>query len=195
MRRRSTEAFASTDYRKTQAEDAPRRCQAPGCAADGAFPAPRDRRRPRPYIYFCLEHVRAYNSGWDYYSGMSADEIEADRRLDVVWRRPTWALGGRERRRATAEFQFDDPLGAFVDPDPAAAAGRSVRRFPPGSAEAMAQAEMALTDDFDVDMLKVRYKALVKRWHPDANGGSRDAEERLKVINAAYRTLRRAVGL
>ena len=38
--------------------------------------------------------------------------------------------------------------------------------------------------------LKARYKELVKLHHPDANGGARDAEEKLKVINAAYSTLR-----
>ena len=38
--------------------------------------------------------------------------------------------------------------------------------------------------------LKARYKVLVKLHHPDANGGARDAEEKLKEINAAYSTLR-----
>ena len=53
---------------------------------------------------------------------------------------------------------------------------------------------MGLDDDFDANDLKLRYIALVKRWHPDANGGSPAAEERLKVINEAYRTLKRALG-
>jgi DnaJ-class molecular chaperone len=38
--------------------------------------------------------------------------------------------------------------------------------------------------------LKARYKELVKRHHPDANGGNRTAEEKFKEINAAYSTLR-----
>jgi DnaJ-class molecular chaperone len=53
--------------------------------------------------------------------------------------------------------------------------------------------ELGLEDDFDVKTLKLRYKALVKKWHPDTNGGSRDAEERLKSINAAYKTLQNAI--
>ncbi|MEQ9123867.1 MAG: J domain-containing protein [Alphaproteobacteria bacterium] len=197
MRKRTSEAFASAGFGETRQEAAPRGCDAPGCAAEGCYPAPRDRARPRPYLYFCLDHVRAYNAGWDYYRGMTASEIDADRRLDVVWRRPTWALGGDPRRRATAEFVFDDPLGAFTDvaDDGGETPSRPrARRYPPASAEARAQRAMDLGDDFDLSELKMRYKVLVKRWHPDANGGSPEAEERLKAINDAYRTLKRALG-
>ncbi len=41
-----------------------------------------------------------------------------------------------------------------------------------------------------LEALKERYKALVKIHHPDANGGSAEAEDRMKVINEAYQTLR-----
>jgi len=169
-----------------------RLCDAPGCVEHGAFPAPRNRARPRPYLYFCLEHVRAYNAGWDYYRGMSSQEIEADRRLDTVWRRQTWALGGKGRTKAAATFQFDDPLAVFDETE--GGARPPARRFRPGGPEALAQANLGLDDDFDLDSLKLRYKTLVKRWHPDANGGSRVAEERLKSINEAYKTLRNALG-
>ena len=39
--------------------------------------------------------------------------------------------------------------------------------------------------------LKARYKELVKLNHPDANGGDKMAEERLKDINEAYATLKK----
>jgi len=42
-----------------------------------------------------------------------------------------------------------------------------------------------------IDELKTRYKQLAKKLHPDANGGDREAEDRLKTINAAYAMLRR----
>ena len=38
--------------------------------------------------------------------------------------------------------------------------------------------------------IKARYKELVKRFHPDANGGDRGAEERLKQVIKAYGVLR-----
>jgi preprotein translocase subunit Sec63 len=49
---------------------------------------------------------------------------------------------------------------------------------------------LGLTWPTTLDAVKTRYKELAKRHHPDANGGSRDAEERLKTINLAYATLR-----
>jgi curved DNA-binding protein CbpA len=45
-----------------------------------------------------------------------------------------------------------------------------------------------------LDVVKSRYKELAKRHHPDANGGSRDAEERLKTINLAYAAVRSRLG-
>ena len=38
--------------------------------------------------------------------------------------------------------------------------------------------------------LKARYIALVKEHHPDAHGGDKVAEEKLKIINQAYATLK-----
>ncbi|MGE5388624.1 MAG: DnaJ domain-containing protein, partial [Hyphomicrobiales bacterium] len=40
--------------------------------------------------------------------------------------------------------------------------------------------------------IRARYKDLVKRLHPDANGGDRSREEKLREIIHAYKTLRAA---
>ena len=86
----------SEDYRRPQAQA--RGCDEPGCDGVGEFRAPRSRDRlgvAENYIWLCLDHVRAYNAAWNYYSGMSESEIEADLRKDTVWQRPTWPLGWR----------------------------------------------------------------------------------------------------
>ena len=43
-----------------------------------------------------------------------------------------------------------------------------------------------------VTTIKARYKELVKRHHPDANGGDRSSEEKLREIIQAYNYLRSA---
>ena len=53
-------------------------CEHPGCAEAGEFRAPRSRENLNQYRWFCLEHVREYNSKWDFYAGMSEDEILRD---------------------------------------------------------------------------------------------------------------------
>ena len=38
--------------------------------------------------------------------------------------------------------------------------------------------------------VRARYAELVKRWHPDSNGGDRGAEENLQRVIKAYQTLK-----
>jgi len=168
----------------------PRACGAPGCAGAGEFRAPRDRSL-REYVWFCLDHVREYNKGWDFYRGMGADDIEHAIRADTGWQRPTWPLG-RLGGRLDLE-RLADPLGILRD------AGPRVKRVPEPRREAPPElrAALGLLDlswPLDGAALKTRYKELAKRYHPDANGGDRAAEDRLKDINRAYSLLRRRVG-
>jgi len=52
---------------------------------------------------------------------------------------------------------------------------------------------LGLTWPLDQTELRARYKDLAKRHHPDATGGDRQAEEKLKDINRAYSLLKRRV--
>jgi hypothetical protein len=168
---------------------APETCAAPGCTETGEFRAPRDRTL-RDYLWFCLEHVRQYNAGWDFYRGMGSADIEGAIRQDTGWQRPTWPLG-----RLGGRIDLDklaDPLGILRDAKPQP-------RTPPRRLEAPPELRAALGVlelEWPVDpaALKARYKELAKRHHPDANGGDRGAEERFKDISRAYALLRRRVG-
>jgi hypothetical protein len=175
-----------------QGDDAFRRCDHPTCEATGRFPAPKARDRLREYWWLCLDHVRAYNAGWNFHAGMSAAEIDAERRRDTVWQRPSWRFGTAPP--GARGPRVDDPFGLFggVAAGPGAAAARS-GRWPPGSREARALAVLGLDGDGTLAEVKARRRMLAKRHHPDANGGCRQAEERLKRINEAYMTLASAL--
>jgi len=153
----------------------------------GEYRAPKSRSRLGEYHWFCLEHVRAYNATWDYYKGMSPGEIEAQLRQDTSWQRPTWPLG-----RLGGAYLDDETLR---DPLHVLAAGRKRgRRKRPGEEVPSELREplstLGLKWPTTLQQVKARYKALAKRHHPDANGGDRAAEERLKSINLAYAALR-----
>jgi hypothetical protein len=161
-------------------------CEAPGCSLSGEYRAPRARDQLTDYRWFCLAHVREYNSKWDYFRGLDANEIERHIRADTIWRRPVWPLGGRR-----SGPQIHDPF------DLAAEVGLGERPAPRhDGSEQLTPAERTALDVLELSWpltqadLKSRYKELVKIHHPDANGGARDAEEKLKEINAAYSTLR-----
>lgn len=161
-----------------------RRCDHPGCAAEGEYRAPRARDRLNEYFWFCLDHVRAYNAAWNYYAGMTPDQIEGELRRDTTWQRPTWPLGSKTGNRRFT-FTVHDPLGMFEDEQDEAARARAAMRTP----EEEAMRVLGLSAPPTLAELKARYKALVKRHHPDANGGDKDAEEKFKQINQAYTLL------
>lgn len=177
-----------------EANAPPRLCDHPGCIAGGDFRAPRSRLDLHKYYWFCLEHVRAYNSAWNYYAGMSDGEIEAEIRHDTVWQRPSWRLGARHGPGYADRIR--DYFGVFSDGRSSARdRGRKGDRGAESVQRALSAREQALAvfemePPFTLVRLKARYKALVKLHHPDAHGGDRAAEEKLKIINQAYATLK-----
>lgn len=162
----------------------PRGCEWPGCAAEARFPAPRSRERLRDYIFLCLEHVREYNSRWDYFSGMSTEQIDAHRRDDLTWHRPTWRFGTSPAGDCSRN-DWHDVFGLFGED---ARAGRPPPSGPTGKAAQM-MARLDLEVGYTLAELKQRYKSLAKQHHPDLHGGDKAAEEKLKLINEAYRYL------
>lgn len=170
----------------------PHRCNHPGCAEEGRYPAPKSREPREGRWHFCLTHVRQYNLGWDFFRGMSAADIERYQREDVLGHRPTWRLGTKPQREEPQVWVKDD-LGILAEVGIRVGAGRrkseAELRLPPAIREAL------VTLGFELDKLvlplrkaeiKAQYKTMVKRYHPDIHGGDRTAEERLKSINQAY---------
>lgn len=165
--------------------DAPGRpCDFSGCPAEGAYRAPKSRTELNQYHWFCLDHVREYNAAWDFYKGMTPGQIEQQTRHDTAWQRPTWPLG-RLGRHAFDENELRDPLHMLHGGQPRAEKASAVPTE-------LRDPVQTLGIDWPVSMtaLKARYKELAKRHHPDANGGDRAAEERLKHINLAYAAVR-----
>lgn len=165
-----------------------RACDVPGCAAAGEYRAPRSRAELNEYWWFCLEHVRAYNASWDFYKGMSAAQIELHLRSDTSWRRPTWPLGRLGGTYRASEDTLRDPLRVMAAGLMGDAPRARSDRAPAELREPLAT--LGLHWPLSMQTLRARYRDLAKQHHPDANNGDRAAEERLKVINLAYATLR-----
>lgn len=158
----------------------PRCCAFAGCDQPGLYRAPARRERLREFQWLCLEHVREFNKGWDFFRGMSQAEIDRHRRDDVTWHRPTWRFSGSYAFGQTWRDLFE--LFGEAGPQPPPSRPRS-------KAEEMMQ-RLGLAGSFTLAELKRRYKQLAKQHHPDLHGGDRQAEERLKLINEAYTYLK-----
>jgi DnaJ-domain-containing protein 1 len=183
MARRRAKPLMTTDAPDLQI----RVCEAPGCRLHGEYRAPRARDRLNEYRWFCLEHVREYNKKWDYFAGLDASAIEQHIRADTIWRRPVWPLGGRRANgpRIVDPLDLSNEAGLHEPPRPKHDGSEQL-----SSAERNALGVLELSWPLTRAEVKSRYKELVKLHHPDANGGAREAEEKLKEINAAYSTLR-----
>jgi len=167
-----------------------RHCQWRGCSDVGIHRAPQDQSLS-DYYFFCLEHIRLYNAQWNYHEGLGPDDMEIEYRSAATWDRPTWKMG--ERQAPGRPWQnIVDPFDLYRHkPDEDGAPGAETAAV---SAEVSnAQRALGLTGSPSLDELKARYKELVKRYHPDTNGGSTASEDRMKTINAAYQTLRSAL--
>lgn len=172
-------------------------CAVPGCTAPGEYRAPllpSDFDGPGAWRLLCLDHVRAHNASYNYFSGMSAEQIQAAQGPHGGWDRATraFAVGGGDPPPAWSDFA--DPLeaiaGRFARARQAANGHSVVSRFSKGERQALAV--LGLDQSCDRTALRRRYSELVRRFHPDRNGGDRRFEARLREVISAYQQLKGA---
>ncbi len=176
--------------------DAPR-CDHPGCKRPGEFRAPQGRGREGKFFLFCLEHVKAYNATYNYFAGMDDDALAAYAKDAAIGHRPTWKLGVNSKAARMA--QRGRVAGGTEQPDVQDAfnifgARRAQTASQPeprvGVVARKALEALGLDENADATAIKAKYKELVKRFHPDANGGDRSREGTLQEILKAYQQLK-----
>jgi hypothetical protein len=161
-------------------------CNHPGCKELGLYRAPMGRLREGQFFCFCLDHVREYNASYNYFNGMTDEAVAKYQKDATIGHRPTWTMGANRGAR-TERYTFTDTIGPYARP------GFTARREPRyGPLVMKALDELGLDDTADAGKIKARYKELVKKWHPDANGGDRSCEDKLREIIRAYNYLRSA---
>lgn len=175
-------------------------CDHPDCRRPGTTRAPKSRDMLNEHYWFCQAHAAEYNKRWDFFAGLSEDEIRRQRETEsLTGGRPTWSFKASNRSREAAASRqgpeaWGDPFGVF---------SASRRREDQAKAQAaqtrsLGKLERAALADLDLDGftpsadIRARYTDLVKRCHPDANGGDRSAEHKLQRVIKAYKTLRKA---
>lgn len=191
--------FVDIRVKPPKAEEAERTserlCDHPGCRAAAASRAPKSRDMLGEHYWFCQPHAAEYNRSWNFFSGMSEAEVaERIAREQTTGGRPTWSFktGARNTEAAATRGEFHDALGMFAEQQ------RRTGRSPTGPDLRLGKLERAALSDLDLEpgadsaQIRVRYLELVKRCHPDANGGDRSSEGRLQRVLRAYKTLQKA---
>ena len=177
-------------------------CQWDGCKEAGTHRAPVGRMKEGEYFRFCIDHVREYNKGFNYFSGVPDSEISRFQKEALTGNRPTWKMGvnGAATTSSSPDFakarsgragyynRMRDPFNLFDGPkDP-----RQPRERKAKPLEAKALETLGLDTKATGKEIKARYKELVKLHHPDANGGDRGSEDRFRDVLQAYRVLKQA---
>lgn len=178
-------------------------CNRPGCLEPGEFRAPDPTGRrpgsdgPGNWQWLCLDHVREFNSGYNYFAGMSREEIEEAQMPMSGWEQESRAF------RPTAGVDTPPRWADFHDPLDAISTrfrGRAEAALPKDRADGRplsredrrAIETLGLSLDADRKALRARYSDLVRQYHPDRNGGDRSHEKKLQKVVEAYQHLRRA---
>jgi hypothetical protein len=183
-----------------------RRCEHKGCdsAGDCRAPKPAVRRTLEPAPgqatpdddchWFCQRHAAEYNRAYDFFDGMTESEIAAFQASAAYGHRQTWRFGGgplggaraheaRSARRWRGRQWVEDDKG--VGPERPARAATERTRL-----QLRALDELELPHNAEPNTIRERYGELVKRLHPDSNGGDRSTEVRLAAVIRAYKTLK-----
>jgi len=183
-------------------------CEWAGCDKPGPHRAPRTPGKLDDYRWFCQTHAREYNRAWNFFEDMSDEEVAEYQAATLVGDRPTWSMStnardktgksrpatgfvpGKSRPSDRARVKDTGDAYGFLGDDGVRAAPEPRRQVPKLQKKALET--LHLDESATIEDVRQRYKELVKRFHPDANGGDRGAEDRLRDVINAYRTLRAA---
>jgi hypothetical protein len=140
-----------------------RMCDHAGCNRPGEHPAPKARNSPDKY-WFCQEHAAEYNRSWNYFAGLSYEELRAEAEREArdygkYASAPVW-----ERTESSSQWTREER--------------RALRN-------------LGLDEDATAEDIKASYRSLAKRFHPDANPGDAAAAAKFQVIHQSYALLRR----
>ena len=167
-----------------------KKCDLDKCNERGEYRAPKSRIMLNEYFYFCLKHIKEYNKSWDFYKGMSVDQIESSMRNDTVWDRPSWPL---KDNHGNVFDEFNSYIDDFIKTEDDKFNDNYFKNKLLD--ETLTREDTKALNDLDLEMpislekIKKNYKKLVKIFHPDVNGNNKKAEEKFKQINESYKLL------
>jgi len=166
-------------------------CDHPGCERPGTHRAPKGRDREGEYFRFCVDHVRDYNKSYNYFAGMPDDDVRYYQKDSLTGHRPTWKMGVN-KQAAEGPDGYDPRAQSRAYAQRRAGEARRSRQRKLLALEKRSLDVLNLPHNASGDQIKARYKELVKLNHPDANGGDRSSEDRLREIIQAYQVLKKA---
>ena len=162
-------------------------CEWENCKESGKFKAPQEKDNSKNYKWLCKEHIKLFNKNWNYFEGMSQDEIEDFLKSDLTWHRPTQKFASSDNFfNILWNNALSDKFNFFKQEK--MTNGFTVRKLSEKDKDAFRIMELELNADWSI--IQKKFKTLVKKFHPDRNAGNKRFEDKLKKITLAYSHLK-----
>ena len=162
-------------------------CEWDNCNESGEFKAPLEKDNSKNYRWLCENHIKLFNKNWNYFEGMSQNEIEVFLKSDLTWHRPTQKFGSSDNFfNILWNNALNDKFNFFKHEKNT----HSLNEKKLSEKDKDAFRIMELEFDVDWSIIQKRFKTLVKKFHPDRNSGNKQFEDKLKKITLAYSHLK-----
>jgi len=160
-------------------------CEWVNCNEFGKFKAPVEKDNSKNFKWLCEEHIKLFNKSWDYFDGMSQNEIEFFLKSDMTWHRPTQTFGSSDNFfNVLWNNALNDKFSFFKEEK---ILNNNIKL---NDKDKDAFKIMGLEFNADWKTVQKKFKTLVKKFHPDRNSGNKEFEDKLKKITLAYSHLK-----
>ncbi|HIF61554.1 MAG TPA: J domain-containing protein [Candidatus Pelagibacter sp.] len=164
-------------------------CEWINCREAGDFKAPAEKDNSRNFKWLCEEHIKLFNKKWNYFEGMSQNEIQDFLKSDLTWHRPTQKFGSTNNYFDILwNNTLSDKFKIFKEEQPN---GKTQRKLCEKDKDAFRIMDLEIGADWTT--IQKKFKTLVKKFHPDKHSGSKLYEDKLKKITLAYSHLKMIV--
>ena len=164
-------------------------CQWNKCRNAGKYRAPSERDNIKNFKWLCEKHIVLFNKNWNYFEGMSENEIQKFIKSDLTWHRPTQKFGAADNFfNILWNNALNDKFNFFNE-------NNSINKKINGLSEKDKDALKIMELELSADWLNIqkKFKTLVKKFHPDKHAGNKQHEDKLKKITLAYSHLKMAM--
>ena len=164
-------------------------CDYKNCKEIGQYKAPIEKDNSKKFRWLCLDHIKEFNRSWDYFKGMSDKEVCVFLKSDMTWHKQTQSFNSTDNFFSIlwkntlngGENILSNGYGEKI---------KTRINFSDKDREAFKIIELEVGTKWD--KIQIKFKELVKKYHPDMNAGNKKFEEKLKIVTLAYTQLKLA---